>query len=176
MKTKTRVAGLSLAAACLACGWLVDAAGLRWNTSKSMPRGVYRLVRRPARIGEYVAACLKPLEGRRGRARGYLMAGACVGGAGEVLKIYAGAPGDTVIVDSQGVRIKGELIAGSKPRLRDGAGRELEVKWGTWVLGETEAWLASWNEAVGWDSRYFGSVSTKDIEGVAEPIWVVDGN
>ena len=68
------------------CG-LAYAAGIRLNTTPSIPLGVYRLTNEPIVKGAYVLFCPPPAAVfDMAKARGYLGAGYCPGGYGHLMK------------------------------------------------------------------------------------------
>ena len=162
---------------------LLTALGVRWsgiriNLSSSIPEGLYRergLSSQSLRRGDAVLACLPSHVARFGRERGYLPRGPCPGGAMPVGKIVLALPGDSVLVDDDGLRVNGVRMAGSRPRHIDQRGRPLpQLAHATYLVGADQLWLGSRSEA-GFDSRYFGPISTVTIVGSLLPLWTTDG-
>jgi len=149
-------------------------AGLRINTSSSMPRGIYRAVEGELRPGVIVAACLPADIARFGMKRHYLGPGECPGGAEPVVKVVAALEGYVVEVTAERVLVDGEALARSRPLGRDRGGRPLQsISAGARRLGRGEVWLHSPYEARSWDSRYFGPVPATSILFVVEPVLTV---
>ena len=148
--------------------------GVRVNYTSSLPRGLYvasAFDPASAEPGQIVAAC--PSADAAAALAPYLANGPCPGGVVELGKPLAGLPGDTVVVDSVGVRVGGTLLPNSAPLFRDRAGNPLRPRLGRHVLGEGEYWLHSGRVPTSVDSRYAGPVS--DVRGVLRPIWVEGG-
>lgn len=151
--------------------------GVRINTTPSLPRGLYlATLFDPADLkrGDLVAACPDTFAVQRlGR---YWTNGRCPGGEERpdgvrpLAKPVAGLPGDTILVDRQGVSVNGTWLPRSTPLDRDRAGRPVEPQFGTHVLGEGEYWLHSGRVPTSIDSRYAGPV--RDIREHVQPLWV----
>jgi conjugative transfer signal peptidase TraF len=143
--------------------------GLTYNTTPSLPPGVYRirpLVAQPVR-GEVVGFCLDREAARLALTRGYvhpaglqtaLSRTRCRHGAGVLGKPVAGVPGDTIEAHPYGVRINGRLLRRSQIQKTDRAGRALPAAIGRRVLGAGEYWLQSEFAGNSYDSRIFGPV------------------
>lgn len=147
------------------------ALGVRVNYTSSLPRGLYvASAFEPANAepGLIVAAC--PAPDAAAMLAAYLANGPCPGGVVELGKPLAGLPGDTVVVDSAGVRVGGLALPNSAPLFRDRAGHPLRPRLGRHVLGAGEYWLHSGRVPTSVDSRYAGPVS--DVRGTLRPIWV----
>jgi conjugative transfer signal peptidase TraF len=151
---------------------LVSLSGLlRWNASPSMPRGLYLLVPFPPLPGEMVMACPPPKMACLGLLRHYTAGGGpCACRSALVLKYLAGAPGDHVTVDREGVRVNSIPLPDSAPRSQDSEGRPVAGMTGDFLLAPQQFWLAGL-DARSWDSRYFGPVSDRSIRGVVRPLW-----
>lgn len=146
-------------------------AGLRLNTTTSMPRGLYRSVGGPVTTGAWVSVCLPSEISRFGVERSYLGAGSCLNGTEPVLKVVAAVAGDVVEVTADGVAVNGELLAHSRPLERDRGGRELAAySAGARALAPDELWLHSPFEERSWDSRYFGPVPATCVTDVVAPL------
>lgn len=146
-------------------------AGLRLNTTTSMPRGLYRSVGGPVTSGAWVSVCLPSEIARFGVERGYLGAGSCPDGTEPVLKVVAAVAGDVVEVTADGVAVCGELLAHSRPLERDRGGRELAAySAGARALAPDELWLHSPFEERSWDSRYFGPIPSACVIDVVAPL------
>jgi len=146
-------------------------AGLRLNTTSSMPRGLYRSLGGPVTTGAWVSVCLPSEIARFGVERSYLGAGSCPNGTEPVLKVVAAVAGDVVQVTAAGVAVNGELLAHSRALERDRGGRELVAySAGVRTLATGELWLHSPFEERSWDSRYFGPVPSACVTDVVAPL------
>ena len=146
----------------LLCGWLIAESGLRFNFTRSLPRGIYREVDKRIDRGRIALVALE---------RGYLRRGSCPSGVEPVGKIVVALPGDLVGIDDRGVQVNGALLAETEPQLTDSGGRPLPR------LSLDSAPLAPGQVVVigphprSFDSRYFGPISTSQIVAVVHP-WV----
>ncbi len=146
-------------------------AGLRINTTASMPRGLYRVVGGSLRRGAIVAACLPAEVARLGMERHYLGPGGCPGGAEPVVKRLAAVAGDVVEVTGEGVLVDGAALPCSRPLAEDHGSRPLEpFAPGPHRLASDEVWLYSPYEARSWDSRYFGPIPAENVLHVVAPV------
>ena len=146
-------------------------AGLRINSTTSMPRGVYRSIGGAVRPGSIVAACLPCAVSQFGMERGYLGAGSCPDGVEPVVKVVAAVAGDVAEVSAQGVTVNGWPLPNSRPLDRDRGGRELlSYPAGPRRLEPGELWLSSPYEERSWDSRYFGPVPSECVTDVVVPL------
>ncbi|GHS92774.1 conjugal transfer protein TraF [Planctomycetales bacterium] len=154
-------------------GWVIAAVvltlaahfgGLRFNYSRSMPRGLYWLTDRNFTVGDLVAYELPAFD--LAVERGYT--------PGVILKRVVAGAGDTVSINRRGVFVSGQLLPHSVPRDADGAGRLLprieldgdRLRAGdVLLLGDTDK---------SYDSRYFGIVPARRIVARAIPLWLFD--
>jgi conjugative transfer signal peptidase TraF len=145
--------------------------GLRVNASQSMPRGIWLEWQAPGipyHVGDIVVAC-PALDGWQRR---YVPAGNCPSGLEPVLKPIVAVAGDHVTVSADGISINGATIVDSFPLNLDGSGRLLlPYPDGTYTVQPGQVWLVV-PLGYSFDSRYFGPVSTADIQGRARPVWV----
>ena len=153
---------------CLVC----FAAGLRVNTTKSIPVGIYRLTDVPVGKGEYVIFC-PPQTALfdEARSRGYIGVGFCPGGYGYMMKRVWAAANDTIVSTDEGLRINGSLLPLSKPLETDKAGRMMpRYSFNHYKLGKSELLLMSDVSGTSFDGRYFGLVDAGQVEGVIKPL------
>ena len=151
-------------------GWALEASGLRFNTSPSVPAGLYRIDRASIATGGLVAACLPETEGVVGRKRGYLRRGRCPGGASPVIKLVGAVSGDLVRVTTNRILVNGRRLQGPPPSV-DSHGRPLRsIPAGDYQLGPGELWLYS-PYPKSWDSRFFGPIPRSAVLGSVRPIW-----
>lgn len=147
-------------------------AGLRVNTTGSLPVGLYRVVDAPVGIGTHVMFCPpRTASNDEALARGYLGAGLCPGGYGYLMKRVAAAAGDLVEIGPAGVRVNGHHWPCSTPMRQDRAGRPLRFHPGLpRVLGEDEILPMSDLSAASYDGRYFGPVARSSITAAIVPL------
>ena len=137
---------------------LVFGAGLRFNPTPSLPKGIYRLAPGAPEKGDLVSFCLEGEFAELALERGYLEPGSCPSGLRPLLKRLAGLPGDSVdssafpirSVDSHGRFMSPALVSGIVP-----PGMAL-------VLADHPG---------SFDSRYFGFVPLDSLQRV-EPVFV----
>jgi len=153
----------------VATGYVV---GIRINTSKSIPVGVYWTSRAPVAKGAYVQWC--PPKAKvfdDAKKRGYIGAGFCAHGYGYMMKRVLAAKNDVVTITDDGVRINGERLALSKPVKTDAAGRPLpRFQLDHHRLGDAEVLLMSDVSGTSFDARYFGPISLSQIQTVIRPV------
>jgi conjugative transfer signal peptidase TraF len=153
------------------CG-LVYAAGIRLNTTPSIPVGVYRLTDERIVKGSYVLFCPPPATVfDMAKARGYLGAGFCPGGYGQMMKKILAVKDDVVAIGINGVQVNGQLLPLSVPIKADGAGRPLPGYEASWTLGSAEVLVMSDSNRGSFDGRYFGPIQRSQIEGVIRPVF-----
>ena len=153
------------------CG-LAYAAGIRLNTTPSIPLGVYRLTNEPIVKGVYVLFCPPPAAVfDMAKARGYLGAGYCPGGYGHLMKKILAVQDDVVSIGTDGVQVNGQLLPLSEPIKLDGGGRPLPNYEASWVLGSSEVLVMSDSNRGSFDGRYFGPIQRSQIEGVVRPVY-----
>ena len=151
---------------------LVYAAGLRVNTTPSIPLGVYRLTDEPLIKGAYVLFCPPPVAVFvMAKERGYVGAGFCPGGYGQLMKRLVAAKNDRVTITAEGVAVNGQRLPLSKLIKVDGGGRPLPHYAKSWVLGSTEVLVMSDSNSGSFDGRYYGSIQRSQIVGVIRPVF-----
>lgn len=154
----------------------VNAAGLRINTTASMPRGLWRVMQndKTPRKMDIIAICPpdNPIT-TLARERGYIGAGRCPNGLEPLLKPVVAVTGDQVTVSTAGVTVNGQNLPQSAPLRLDSAGRSIEAyPFGAYRVPAGMAWIVSGYSPNSFDSRYFGPVSIANIEGKAMPVAV----
>lgn len=165
------VTGLLLAAALpLSLGVF----GARFNTTPSLPYGVYWVINAPPQPGRYGSFCpslVVPVFALA-RERLYLPSGGCPGNVRPLLKQIAAVAGDTVSIDADGVRVNGQLLPNSRPLQRDGAGRPMpRLILQERALHADELLLMSDYAPSSFDARYFGPVQRGQVHEVLRPLW-----
>ena len=98
-------------------------AGLRFNPTPSLPKGIYRIAPGAPEKNDLVSFCLEGEFAELALERGYLEPGSCPSGLRPLLKRLAGLPGDFVdpsafpirSVDSHGRSMSSALVPGVVP-------------------------------------------------------------
>ena len=142
--------------------------GLRYNSTASMPEGIYAetaIGSGTVRAGELVMFCPSPEVAAFGSERGYLLKGRCEGGVAPLGKAVIAVAGDTVIVSDRGVSVNGLLVPFTQPLRVDSKGRPLEPVMGEMILTPGQAYVVSNYHGRSFDSRYFGPIRTEQIRG-----------
>ena len=159
---------------CLALGLvLAHQSGLRLNTTRSIPLGLYRMSLDPIVKGAYVLWCPpeRP-EFDLAKERGYIGVGYCPGGYGYMMKKVLAAHNDVVSVTGDGVTINGTLMPASQPFEADSLGRPLpQFRVTDHVLASSDLLLMSDANSRSFDARYFGPVHRAHIQSRIHPIW-----
>lgn len=163
-----------IAGLCLVLGLvMVHAAGLRLNTTRSIPLGFYLMSNGPIVKGAYVLWCPpeRP-EFDLAKERGYIGAGFCPGGYGNMMKKVLASDHDIVSVMDDGVRVNGTLVPASQPFEEDSMGRPLpRFRVTDHVLTSSELLLMSDTNSRSFDARYFGPVRRAHIQSCIHPVW-----
>jgi len=159
---------------CLALGLvLVHQFGLRLNTTRSIPLGLYKMSHDPIEKGVYVLWCPpeRP-EFDLAKERGYIGAGFCPGGYGNMMKKVVASHHDVVSVTDAGVMINGTLMPASQPFETDSMGRPLpRFRVNDHELAASELMLMSDTNSRSFDARYFGLVHRAHIQSLIYPVW-----
>jgi conjugative transfer signal peptidase TraF len=146
-------------------------AGLRINTTKSIPVGLYKLDPTPPQKGDYVIFCPPQKEiFSVAQKRGYIGSGFCPGGYGVMMKRILAAKGDEVTFSKDGVFVNGQLLPYSKPLNVDPGGRALPVLREVYTLEISEILLMTDQSPSSFDGRYFGPVTASQIISTITPL------
>jgi conjugative transfer signal peptidase TraF len=152
------------------------AAGLRINTTASMPLGVYRVTNYrsgPIQRDALVTVCPSEAILSVALPRKYLGPGACPGNVEPLLKHAAAVGGDRVDVSDRGISVNGRGLPRSGRLRNDCDGRPLpRIPAGRYTLAAGTIWLYA-PVARSWDSRYFGPQATTRVIGIATPVFIV---
>lgn len=151
--------------------YAADTAGLRFNLTPSMPKGVYTLeptTDKPER-GDLVTFCLEPDNPFTvvARERDYIGSGTCPSGLKPFLKKLAGLPGDMVEASPDGIVLNGKFLAGTGRPECDSQRRLVPaslLKDGT--IPEGMALVISQQHGGSFDSRHFGLVPLDSLQKV----------
>ncbi len=166
---------LVIVGVCLALGLaLAHQAGLRLNTTHSIPLGFYLMSNDPIEKGAYVLWCppQRP-EFDLAKERGYIGAGFCPGGYGNMMKKVVASHHDVVSVTDDGVMVNGTLMPASQPLEADSLGRPLpRFRVTDHVLSPSEFLLMSDTNSRSYDARYFGPMDRAHIQSLIHPVWM----
>jgi type IV secretion system protein VirB1 len=151
-------------------------AGLRINTTPSMPVGLWA-VSEPGTVlehGQGVSLCPEDDAAfRLAKARGYLPAGRCAGDYEPLFKPVVAVAGDWVTVTTAGLAVNGVPVPNSRAAPADARGRAMPViAPGTYPVAPGTMWVVSSFHPASFDSRYFGPLPVTQVEGIARPLWV----
>ncbi|MDD2660664.1 MAG: conjugative transfer signal peptidase TraF [Methylococcales bacterium] len=150
---------------------LLYLAGVKVNTTKSIPIGFCWAVNKPVEKGDYVMFC-PPKNGvfDEAKERGYIGAGYCSGGYGYMMKKILAAKKDVVSVTNEGVTINHHLLPLSLPAKADNLERLMPAyRVNNLILADDEVLLMSDVSATSFDARYFGPVKLSQVETVIIP-------
>jgi conjugative transfer signal peptidase TraF len=151
---------------------LLGILGFRFNLTRSLPPGVYRVTPEAAVRGAIVNVCLPREVAEFAKARGYLGPGSCDGGVRPLRKAVLALEGDVVTLRLEGIRVNGAAVPRSATVPRDSRGRPLpHYPCGEYRLEAGELWLFSPYRPNAYDSRYFGPVKLERVVSVLKPVW-----
>jgi conjugative transfer signal peptidase TraF len=164
MTRRHTVLAATVVAAVLATLAMPASRVLVWNTTASVPTGLYWIRAKPHRyVGERVA--IKPPLGIRRllAERHYLPTGV------PLLKRVAAVRGQRVCRFGHAVTIDGDFAG--LARARDRQGRTLPTWSGCRRLRNGELFLMNFDAPDSFDGRYFGVLNERDVTGRATPVW-----
>lgn len=165
MRTKAgALLALGLAALLTATALRPKRLALVWNTSASVPIGLYVIVPRPPHIGDYVLVRLSGLPRALAERRRY------IGPSMPLLKRIAAREGDRVCRWGRVIWIAGQQLVIALAS--DRGGRRLPVWQGCRQLQRGQLFVLG-THAESFDSRYFGPVARDQIVGAAIPLFVL---
>lgn len=87
-----------------------------------------------------------------------------------VAKIVAALPGDTVVVDAEGIAINGKYWGPLNKTVLDKSGRSVESVSKSYVVGKGELLLLG-TLPRSYDGRYWGTIKTNQVIGKAWRLW-----
>lgn len=141
---------------------------LLWNSTASVPVGLYRLrADSSLHVGDLAALHLSDRLAVLLSQRGYLPLGV------PLLKPVAALPGQTVCRKNGSITIDGKSIG--EALTSDHRGRPLPAWQGCHRLGREEIFVMNPAEPRSLDGRYFGPLPASTVMGRAIPIWVTTG-
>ena len=128
---------------------------LIWNTTGSVPRGLWWKSGGPLRYGDVVIVPTSAFRSTSWVPEAYWRKNAW-GKPKAFLKRVAGLPGDVIGASDNGlIHVNGGFITNSAPLSMDRAGRPLKAFHLPIILASDEVWLLS-DSHRGFDSRYLG--------------------
>jgi conjugative transfer signal peptidase TraF len=151
---------------------LLCISGGRFNTSRSIPLGLYWVTKYPIQKGEYVLFC--PPEKtifQKALTRGYIHSGFCPGGFGYMMKRVLATYGDTVSINPWGVWVNNGFVEHSVPYPTDEQARPLpELHLRQYTLKNSELLLMTDQSELSFDARYFGLINQSQVKAVIKPV------
>ena len=147
-------------------------AGVRINTSSSLPLGLY--VKTASAAEDLIEFCPAEPYASVSSKRSYRTPGlSCPDRAVPLLKPVVARAGDIVEVSAQGIAVNGQLLPNTAPLPADVAGRVLTA-WpeGSYAVRRGTVWVASTHSRGSYDSRYMGPIDIRLIRGRLRPLWV----
>jgi conjugative transfer signal peptidase TraF len=130
-----------------------DIAGLRVNTSASLPVGLYIA----SSEGGLVEFC--PDDHGLSAERRYRSKGVCPDAAAPLLKPVVGRTGDEIVLSDAGITVNGSLLPHTAPLEKDSSGRPLtHFPFGRYRGAPKTIWVASSFSPRSYDSRYLGPI------------------
>jgi conjugative transfer signal peptidase TraF len=148
---------------------ICDLAGIRINTSPSLPLGLYRVT---SEVQEsLVEFCPAEPFASLAIERGYRNRGTCPDEAAPLLKPVVARVGDFVYLSGRGMEVNGRLLPNTAPLAVDTKGRPL-VHWqfGRYAVPLGKLWVASSYNGRSFDSRYFGPVPVRSVRERLRPL------
>lgn len=147
-------------------------AGLRINTTKSIPLGFYWIINAPITKCAYVILC--PPKNKifdEAKKRNYISPHACDAKYGYMMKRVVAVQDDFVSISAEGVRINGKYLPLSKPQTVDAAGGPVHrYPLPVFTVAASDVFLMSDVSSTSFDGRYFGPINRRYIKGVVRPI------
>ena len=143
--------------------------GIRVNASASLPIGLYRITSdQSAKLVEFCPA--EPF-GSLSANRAYRGKGNCPDGAEPLMKPIVAVAGDTIEFSAAGIVVNGMLLPNSAPLRFDTKHRPLQHwQFGKFTVPSETVWVISTYNPRSFDSRYFGPVTTADIQFHLRPL------
>lgn len=136
---------------------------LVWNTSASVPIGLYLIVSRPVQIGDYVLIRLSGTMQVLAEQRSY------IGAHTPLLKRVAATEGDRACRSGHVVWIPGRQVVIALGT--DRAGKSLPVWQGCHQLQDGQLFVLGTHRE-SFDSRYVGPIDREQIAGAAIPLFI----
>jgi conjugative transfer signal peptidase TraF len=153
----------------LAAFGLCALGGVRFNSTGSLPIGLYRVsTAADANLAEFCPP--EPLS-RLSVVRQYRNRGNCLDGDNPLMKPIVARFGDVVVLSKSGLKVNGSLLGNTAPRSQDSKARPLpHYPFGTYQVNAGTVWVASSYHPLSFDSRYFGPIPTSIIRHRLKPL------
>lgn len=151
---------------------LASLMGATYNSTNSLPSGIYWTVDQPVTRDSIVSFC-QPLEPifQAGLDRGFISQGRCEGNYLPLMKKVKGLPGDVIRLSDQGILINDALINNSKPlALEAPLDGYPPIVLGEYTVKSGEYFLLSDYSAKSFDGRYYGPTPKEAIDSVLVPV------
>lgn len=157
----------------LIAGCLLYQYGLRFNITTSLPVGFWKIDKnfKSIKKGDYVWFTPTKQIADFGIERGYLQKiPECKNNTFPLLKCVYGLPGDKYSFNNDQIYINNEPVEMLKRRVLDSKGRTMPVISNN-IVPKDQLFVLTIHP-YSFDSRYYGTISIKNIEGTAKPIFV----
>lgn len=165
-----------LSFAVVGLGYAAYLAGLRVNTTNSMPEGLWwvgSIDPDSLHRGQVVTLCLPEPAATFAQERGYIGSGYCPGNRDVLIKPIAALPGDTIGIFPEGVSVNGVAVPHSEVAIVDSRSRRVPaVPFGVYPVPSGTVFVISTHDPLAYDSRYFGPVPIANLRGAAFPVLV----
>ena len=175
MKTSKSLLTISACAALTCVAGSAFISGLRINHTSSLPNGLWQLSPAKTTImrGQIVSFCPpdEPIF-RAALSQRILGSGRCPCGSEPMLKPVVAVAGDRVEITDAGVIVNGVVVAHTA-RVNvptDNAVSNHVIAIASYNVKAGELWVVSAFHPRSFDSRYFGPILIKQVDGVATPI------
>ena len=150
---------------------VVGLAGIRINTTPSLPVGLYIETGAQSPLVEF---CPAGESAELAARRGYRTPGNCPDGASALLKPIVAKTGDVVELSGKGISVNGHLVRNTAPLAVDTDHRALEhFPFGRYAVRDGDVWVASSYNKRSFDSRYYGPVRRSAIRGHLRPLFTL---
>nr|WP_023893564.1 conjugative transfer signal peptidase TraF [Francisella tularensis]AHB60782.1 Conjugal transfer signal peptidase TraF [Francisella tularensis subsp. novicida PA10-7858] len=148
---------------------LISWSGYRFNSTISMPKGIYKLEKTvDIERGDIVEICLPDNIANEGIQKGYIHNGSCSNGSIPLAKKVLALPGDYVVMNETGITVNGQFYDYPQ-QFFDGFGHKIIPKD---INGKIDGFIVvGVGHKLSWDSRYYGEIPKNSIKGILMPIW-----
>ena len=170
--SRLKAPAVALAVTFLAAFGLCAWGGVRFNSTGSLPIGLYRVS--TAADANLVEFCPPEPYSRLSVVRQYRNPGTCPDGDNPLLKPIVAIAGDVVVLSKSGLQVNGKLLGNTAPRSQDSKARLLpHYPFGIYRVSSGTIWVASSYHPLSFDSRYFGPISTTIVRHRLKPFLIL---